>query len=176
MTPTEAKRIFERAVARLLADDLAADMPQGFPNTVGERPLAFRLALYMAEGGAEVDGLRVDCDYNRHGTSVKVFLASKVEGEEPEEPAQRRFFPDIVLHRRGDDSANILVCEIKRVGDRRDPDIDRGRLIALTRRGGGFCYKLGAFVQIDQNAPRISVEYFAEGRPVGQQICPEDFR
>lgn len=137
----------EQALQKLRVIDLQPEMPNGFPHTIGERPLVFRLAHYMVASGAEEDGLRVDCDYNRHGKSIKELLPAKDEpgmpGDTPPELKPKRFFPDIVLHRRGDDDRNVLVCEIKRVGDHRELDIDRGRLAQLTARGGTFRYDLG---------------------------------
>src|SRR5262245_36724835 len=137
MNRNRARSIFEQAVARLRANDLLLQTPDGFPRTIGERPLTFRLALYIIEGGAEDGGLKVDCDYNRRGTSIKELLPAKAEpgmpSDMPTEEKPKRFFPDLVLHRRGDNERNILVCEVKRRGDHRDPEVDRGRLIELTR-------------------------------------------
>lgn len=175
MNRDRAKIVLEEALKRLLADDLRPELPAGFPRTIGERPLVFRLAHYLVECGAEEGELRLDCDYNRHGTSVKELLPTKEEVDMPVDDKgakPKRFFPDIVLHRRGDDGQNVLVCEIKRSGDQRDPNIDRGRLVQLTRRDGIFHYDLGAFVLIDQNNARISIEYFEDGKASGSASLP----
>lgn len=166
------KVLLEAALARLLAEDIAPGTPEGFPDTIGERPLVFRLAYYMIECGAETSGLKVDCDYNRHRTSIKELLPSKTEPGLPPDMVEgkpKRFFPDIVLHRRGDDEGNVLVCEIKRRGDHREAKIDRCRLERLTDKHGDFRYDLGAFIQIDQRKSTIAIEYFENGRVIGKQ-------
>lgn len=173
MTPELAKRFLEDALARLLREDLTPNFPEGFPDTIGERPLVFRLAHYLIADGVEKHGLHVDCDYNRHGLVFKE-LRPKAEpdmpSDIPEEMKPRRFFPDIVVHRRGDDTQNTLVCEIKRVGDRRSPLVDQERLRVLTRRPGTFEYRLGAFVQIDQALPEITIQYFVDGQPNSSKV------
>lgn len=174
MNRDHAKIAIEQALQKLLTNDLRPEMPDGFPRTIGERPLVFRLAHYMAECGVERDGLRLDCDYNRHGNTIKELLPPKEEpgmpGDMPLELKPKRFFPDIVLHRRGDDERNVFVCEVKRLGDHRGPDVDRDRLIQLTCRGGVFHYEVGAFVHIDQRAATISIEYFEAGRLTSRKM------
>jgi hypothetical protein len=39
----------------------------------------FRIAHYMIIGGAETEGHKVDCDYNRHGNEVKRMIIAKEE-------------------------------------------------------------------------------------------------
>lgn len=174
MKPEQAKAILESAIEKLLAEDIGPQMPKGFPRTIGERPLVARLALYMIQGGAERNGLNLDCDYNRHGKTIKELLPPKPEPgmprDMPPEQNPKRFFPDIVLHSRGNDDSNVLVCEIKRSGDHRDPAIDRSRLVELTTKPGHFGYDVGAFLKVDQEAATVAVEYFEGGRPAGNKL------
>ena len=165
MDKTQARKILEEALRKLVEVDFRSE--QHFPLDIGERPLVFRLAHYLILGGAEEDGvLRVDCDYNRHREDVKRMLREKredvrwVSGRTLE---PKRFFPDIVLHERQCDDHNILVCEIKRLGDGRDPEVDRGRLAYLTSVGGDYGYQLGAFVLVDAASKQIEVSYYEDG-------------
>jgi hypothetical protein len=170
MDKDKAKRILEDAARRFLDDDLRPQSTRAaFPNSIGERPMMFRLTHYMIGYGAEDDDLiTVDCDYNRHGTVPKSFPSKREEGDETDGgPKPTRFFPDIVLHQRISDSSNVLVCEIKRENDRRDSSVDRDRLRKLTMQEGadaGFRYQLGAFIRVDTEACRISIEYFENGQ------------
>lgn len=165
MEKAHARKILEEALRTLTKEDLRLG---SFPTDIGERPVVFRLAHYLVLHGAEADDvLRVDCDYNRHLADVKTMLYAKQEAvrlPSGKMVNEKRFFPDIVLHQRQGDDHNILVCEIKRGGDRRDPEIDRRRLAHLTRLGGGYRYKLGAFVLVEPTATRIVVTYFEDGR------------
>jgi hypothetical protein len=167
MNANDAKAFLEKALSKLLKDDLKT-----FGDSIGERPIVFRIAHYLA-AAAEIGGLSVDCDYNRHGNDPKRDPAIPLAGlpskqEEVHGMAGKkteRFFPDIVLHKRRSDECNILVCEIKRASDNRSPEIDRDRLKILTT--GQFHYEFGAFITVDQTQPCINVEYFAKGTPNG---------
>ena len=101
MEKAHARRILEEALRTLAAEDLR---PESFPTDIGERPLVFRLAHYVILYGAEADGvLRVDCNYNRHLADVKTMLFEKHETVRLPSGRmvnEKRFFPDIVLHRR----------------------------------------------------------------------------
>jgi hypothetical protein len=105
MNRDRAKIVLEQALEKMLVIDIRPKLPHGFPRTIGERPLVFRLAHYMIECGAKEDGLNVDCDYNCHGTTVKELLAPKTEAGFPDDMSEqskpKRFFPDLVVHRRG---------------------------------------------------------------------------
>jgi hypothetical protein len=121
MRVKEAEIVLERALMRFLSDDL-----ETFGDKIGERPMMFRIAHYMAIE-AEGTGLRVDCDYNRHHDGLKERLPEKVETVTAKRGVKvkpKRFFPDIVLHERRRDSRNILVCEIKKADDPRGPKGD----------------------------------------------------
>ena len=163
MNTEDAKTILKRALLMLLNNDLKT-----FGKNIGERPIMCRIAHYMVGEGAEKDGLTVDCDYNRHGDILKKYLwppkAESIEGAK-----LKRFFPDIVLHMRRDNSQNILVCEIKKKGDGRGSTDDHKRLSILTKQeGGNFCYDLGAFIEVDQASRTVKVRYFTCGKPTSK--------
>ncbi|HUP17554.1 MAG TPA: hypothetical protein VM848_16085 [Acidimicrobiia bacterium] len=81
--------------------------------SVGERTITSQLLRYMC-GHAEIPAhLRVDHEYNRHeGATKRIRWQIGDEGLDP--PGERHIFPDVVLHRRGDDKENWLVLEAKR--------------------------------------------------------------
>lgn len=160
MNQTEAKNVLQTALETLRQSDL-----ETFGEDVGERPIMFRIAYYMMLQIEDGGPLHVDCDYNRNIDAVKQLLPVKEEtfpeaGDRVKAP---RFFPDIVVHKRRDDTENVLVCEIKKAGNSRGGDEDRKRLQTLTRADGYFRYKLGAFIEVDQANRQIGVEYFENG-------------
>ncbi|HWY14296.1 MAG TPA: hypothetical protein VNX86_04055 [Rhizomicrobium sp.] len=165
MNQAEAKDVLQTALEALRQNDLTT-----FGEDVGERPIMFRVAHYMISKAETGESLHVDCDYNRSVDAVKQLLPMKEETfpEADKRVKVQRFFPDIVIHKRRDDSENILVCEIKKVGDSRGPELDRRRLQILTRQDGYFHYILGAFIEVDQAHRRIIVEYFENGEAVNK--------
>ncbi len=78
---------------------------------LSERCIAARLAIYLQ---AAIPEYSVDVEYNRHGRSPKALAL-------PEECANYRtrngeplVIPDVIVHERGSDDANILVLELKK--------------------------------------------------------------
>ena len=53
-------------------------------------------------------GLTVDLDYDRHG-DLRKLLPARLDRDD-----ERRFRPDLIVHRRGDDTLNLLVVEWKK--------------------------------------------------------------
>lgn len=90
---------------------------------VAERAVAGRLAVHLASA---FPGRDVDVEYNRHGLDPKaVDLPHECGG------AGQRIFPDVVVHRRGDDEANLLVVELKKTTNREPRECDRAKVVAM---------------------------------------------
>ena len=74
---------------------------------VSERTIATKLQQYLT--GVFLSH-HIDFEYNRHGVdSKRVNWAPECSTGE-----QTLVLPDLIVHRRGDDSANLVVCEIKK--------------------------------------------------------------
>ena len=74
---------------------------------------------------------------------------------------EKLFRPDIVVHRRGVDTKNTIVIEIKK--DKPCP-FDVAKLVSLTRsrgQGGQYEYSLGAFVYFPDGV--ASYQWFVDG-------------
>jgi hypothetical protein len=74
---------------------------------VGERTIAAKLQQYLVGVFPSHD---VDFEYNRRGLDPKRVTWTGVCSESDE----ALVLPDLVVHRRGDDQANLVVCEIKK--------------------------------------------------------------
>jgi hypothetical protein len=104
-----------------------------------ERAISHKLAEHMSTHFAPWD---VDCEYNRIGKDKKrklmhcskaIFIEAKKRGVVPDhfaslEELQKSkqataVFPDIIVHRRGNPDANLLVVEIKKASN---PDVSLG--------------------------------------------------
>lgn len=88
-------------------------------NDVSERALTHRLANYI-EAEFSSDGVFVDCEYNRmlgeDGKQVPKEIFTLIENDiSSNDPEGKTVFPDIIVHgRRGDNSNNILIVEVKK--------------------------------------------------------------
>jgi hypothetical protein len=137
-------------------------------GSVGECAITHRLAVHLervlGEYGYPNDEakLSVDCEYNRHlgklkEQNVKGDVKNRVQKiknhrikEHPDKEGWYFFsvFPDIIVHRRGDDELNLLVIEVKRASNSFDDELDNIKLHLFTapNDGSGYGYILGATV------------------------------
>ena len=107
---------------------------------VSERSLSHRLAHYISLDVAIQLPLTVDCEYNRHFGDPKRLQLPPREALDREIRATT-VFPDIVVHERGSDENNLIVLELKKVGE--DIQYDALKLQAFREELG---YKHAAHV------------------------------
>lgn len=119
-------------------------------NDTNERCLAARFFAYMQNHTARdpaFEGLTWDPEYNRVG-----------EGCDPKEMKDgRKIIPDLILHRRGDNGANICAIEFKKEG--RSIRCDLKKLAELT--AWKYRYHYGVEIVIGVNA--VSLAWIREG-------------
>ena len=114
-----------------------------------ERCLVARFFAYMMNHtGRDPDyqGVTWDPEYNRHGHDTKELDGSEI-------------VPDLILHHRGDDSANILVVEFKKKG--RSLKSDRAKPTKLTGSPYYFRYHLGVLIVL--GIEKVTLEWFRNG-------------
>jgi len=105
---------------------------------VAERTVAARLAHYLIP---HFPGYDVDVEYNRHGLDSK-----KIDLPEPyREDYSGRVYPDVIIHRRGNDEHNLLVIQIKKSTNRQSRDYDRAVIGAMKRQ---FKYEGGLLLDL----------------------------
>jgi hypothetical protein len=108
-------------------------------NDTSELAIAHRFAVQL---GRVFPNRTIDVNYNRHGAAIK-----QVQLPAPCRNAgnpERRVFPDIVVHDRGNDVANILVIELKKSTNREPSDCDLAKLRRFRELLG---YKVGLFIR-----------------------------
>lgn len=113
--------------------------------TAHELAMVHRFGVYLEDRLRPVladHGLSIDCDYDRHHLGPKRLPVGR------EGAGEARFRPDLILHRRGSDDANLLVVEWKKAGSAAVLNEMRERLGRLVdqRTPGGFGYLLGVLV------------------------------
>jgi len=134
------KRRVQRALGRFLETDRAL-----LENDVAELTITNRVAAALA---SEFPGRHIDTNYNRHGRYVKQ-LQLPPPCRNWQNP-KRRVSPDIVVHRRGTDVANVLVVEIKKSTNNEDRACDMAKLRAFR---GQLCYQYGLFFDFETGTP-----------------------
>lgn len=92
-----------------------------------ERSMTHRLALHLTPLFPDYD---VDCEYNRDGFDVKR-LALHERAVQDDDTEAVTVFPDIVVHRRGHNDANLLVIEVKKASSTVNADYDMLKLEAF---------------------------------------------
>lgn len=133
MNERDLKKRVRTALAALFSLD-----GQLLEYAAGERAVVSKLACYLAP---LFRGYDVDVEYNRHGLDPKALpLAPDCRGG-----GRRRVFPDIIIHRRGNDGANLLVMEIKKETNREPRTCDRAKIEAMKRE---FGYKWGVLIEL----------------------------
>lgn len=94
-----------------------------------ERSISHRLATHLTNTFPELD---VDCEYNRDGFDVKKLALSEQKIEVSSENIEAvSVFPDIIVHRRGSHTENVLVIEMKKWETRKNNDFDKQKLEAF---------------------------------------------
>ena len=112
-----------------------------------ERSLVARLFVYMVNLSESTlaDDVKWDCEYNRRGFSGK-----------PKDLNGSKIIPDVILHKRGDNTSNICALEFKwNKPSRRD----YCKLSSLT--SGEYNYRYG--IQVVFNRDRVDLIWFRNG-------------
>jgi hypothetical protein len=142
----QARLRLRKALAILLARDTAL-----LSRNAAERTVAARLALYLS---ALFPAYDVDVEYNRHGLDPKdVTLPITCRGG-----GRKLIVPDIIIHHRGSDDANLLVIELKKSTNHEPHDCDRAKIVAMKRE---YRYTFGVFIVLPAG-PASRVPHISE--------------
>lgn len=134
----QLQRIITNCVELLYQNDSALITRGGM-----EQSVSFRFAILLNEAIKEIDwlnGLRLDIEYNKNGINPK---------RTPRR--QNGVRPDLIIHSRGDNDANILVIEIKGWWNNESREVDRIKLEDFTHQDGEYKYGLGTFLELTKN-------------------------
>jgi hypothetical protein len=135
-----------------------------------ERSITHKLAEYLQKE-FQHKGLKVDCEYNRHGQSTKRITNLDFGLLSTDDQEAKTVFPDIIVHKRKTDEYNVLVIEIKKSTSSDNYDNDVSKLEAFTKQSGDYRYKLGLFVLLDIERKQIGrIRCFKDGNEVETAI------
>ena len=133
MDQRNLRRRLRAALAMLFARD-----GRLLEYAAGERAVVAKLAAYLTP---LFRGFDVDMEYNRHGMDPKdLDLPAGCRGG-----GRRRVYPDIIVHRRGHDRANLLVVEVKKETNTEPRTCDRAKIEAMKRE---FGYHSGVLIEL----------------------------
>jgi hypothetical protein len=123
MTETGVEDALGVALARLISEDAYL-----LEIDAGERTVCARLAMYLQDVFPDA---HVDVEYNRHEAATK-----RLENIGRCGSSAARVYPDIIVHRRGNDDGNLLVIEAKLSTNGTSRDCDRAKLEGFVEEYG----------------------------------------
>lgn len=117
---------------------------------VGERAIVFRFAYYLQkilENNHLFQGLSVDCEYNRNLNDVK---------RTPKFP--QGTYPDLILHKRGEESNNLLIMEFKAYWNKdKNKHYDIDKLNDFIDVKGDYGYDYGIYVILEKEKDDVKI-------------------
>ncbi|MDH8676945.1 hypothetical protein QE109_02235 [Fusibacter bizertensis] len=137
-------------------------------NDVNERSITHKLAMYLDQTfGKEYD---VDCEYNRNIDDSRNRKMIDIIISEVESTTQS-VYPDIIVHKRGRNDANLLVIEVKKSTNRDNGDFDIKKLECYTdsSSSSSFTYTYGVFIKLfasEEKYIKPEVLYFKNGKRI----------
>lgn len=173
-----SKTEIEAIVKECLADLIRADMAL-LQYDVSERAIAHKLAEYLQR---RFSNLNVDCEYNRNtingnAAPKMVYMLDykarkKMEQlSKPEELLAMSAYPDIIVHRRLENSSNLLVVEIKKKNSRIAHEHDFEKLKAFTENTeqNSYHFRYGVFLLLEtgNDTPQApELKWFVDGEEI----------
>ena len=107
-----------------------------------ERSVTHQIALYLSRQNT-FRGFDVDCEYNRN-----IDITKRLDLKDPDDVStavlvSKTVYPDIIIHKRGNNDSNLVVLEAKRAGE--DIGFDLNKLRAYQSM---LKYKLAVMIII----------------------------
>lgn len=122
-------------------------------KAVNERSMVFRIGIYIEniiKSSEEFKEYNLDAEYNRNQTRAKYIKKKKT-------------YPDLILHKRGNNNNNLLVVEFKKgKPEQKDYKLDIWKLKHFTKSDGGYEFKYGFYIELYKN--KYKIEIYKEGK------------
>ena len=142
-------------------------------NNLNERSITHKLAEYIQKYFSDYN---VDCEYNRmpnkrnnNGEAEAKFIPKElhlnVSQTCSDDDKGTTVYPDIIIHKRGNNDSNLIVIEVKKEAnaDKKSKKFDFRKLEAFTKNDG-LEYKYGIYLELNKNSPWIEIiKFFQNG-------------
>lgn len=153
----ERRDDFVKAVSEFLLKEkflLAKDL--------NERSTTHKLAEYLQKYFQDYS---VDCEYNRMLNNEKyetkqLSLYNSIECVKIDDNKGTTVFPDIIIHKRGNNENNLVVIEVKKKCNNKSKNFDSEKLKAFTSQ---LKYKYGIYLEFDTKKV-CKMNFFKEGQ------------
>lgn len=143
---TDIERIINKSLDLLYSKD-----EELFINELCERSIANKFGLYFYQIMQEdiCSDYDIDMEYNRHKAGKKTL---------PDWP--KGAYPDLIVHRRGYDTDNLLVIEFKKWdSSKKDIEDDITKLEEFVDCQGEYSYKYGASIIFAKERKDVSITW-----------------
>ncbi len=134
-----------------------------FENNSSERNIVFHFAKYffLQLAGSKFEIYDLDCEYNRNKCDERGYKEIKYNYDNK----KHIIYPDLILHKRGTNTQNILAIEFKKYTNynKKSKRNDYFKLIALTDSESEFNYKLGLFIIFGATRDDVEITPFING-------------
>ena len=120
-------------------------------NNLNERSITHKLAEYIQKYFSDYN---VDYEYNRNMADIKKIkkISKKNISETDAEGNTVSVYPDIIIHKRGNNDSNLIVIEVKKANaDDNSKKFDCEKLKAFTK-SDGLKYKYGIYLELNKNS------------------------
>jgi hypothetical protein len=146
--------ILEDSIAEFYDKDKTL-MTNGSQSRKGmEQACAFRIGYYFCSKikGSTFHSYDVDMEYNKNGIDPKCINNNRIR-------------PDLIVHKRGSNSDNLLIVEFK-YGLKKNVAEDIEKIKGLTYSFGRYSYKIGVLVELGKDSNEVNYRYFKNGQEV----------
>lgn len=147
---------------------------------VNERSITHHLANHLQQ---EFQNWNVDVEYNRDDRNVKrLSIPTELSSEAAKNNVSRKdtnavtVYPDIIVHRRGDNDYNLLVVEVKKRGCGHGQDERKLAAFTTPLPEDGLGYRWGLHLILESKEQgKASLCWYKQGKPCDEQMVEEAF-
>jgi len=134
-----------------------------------ERTISHKLAEYLQEE-FPYPNWNVDCEYNRHFMDIKKVAVPAKPDVGWDDIEAKTVYPDIIVHRRNSDDANLLVIEVKKSSNQSGHQFDIHKLAAFTK--DEYRYRFGLFLILSMNGTFDILVWHSNGEKIDEEQIP----
>jgi hypothetical protein len=124
---------------------------------VHERTIVFRFGHYLQnklDAHEVFKQYNLDFEYNRNGRQPKRIPTRSRNGA----------YPDLIIHRRGLNTHNLLIMEFKPYWER-NVDDDCDKILQFVDKNGNYKYQFGQSIIFGENRQSVIVKTFIQSHP-----------